>query len=546
MHRVVAALSLLVVLSACPGSRTTDRTAAKRPRLVVLVVVDQLPVWVFERDRPLFRHGFARLQREAAYAVAELPYANTFTAPGHATMGTGAPPSVTGIVANSWYRRAEGRERPAEYDPEVKVFTVGPSHGEPLGPGDGASSRGLRVGGTADILRATHPTARSISISLKPRAATLMTGKRPDIAIWYEAGAGGMTTSSTFAREAPQWLKTLAREKPVARFLGQTWKPLDESLLGRTTLLPDDAPGESVVHGLDRAFPHTVSSEIKDNRALLLTPFADEAVLDTVLAAIPAYGLGADDVPDLLAISFNAHDYAGHAWGPDSWEVLDLTLRLDVLLGTLFDTLDRELGRDGWAVVLSSDHGSTPLVERARVAHSRRIPTDEIRLVAEAALGTYGEGPWIAAISSNNVYFTAKLAGLSVTARTAALETAAKAIAAVPGVAAAGLNERLDGACHQRTGLDRAICLSIVGGESGELYVLARQGSLISEYTSGTGHDAPFEDNRLVPVYVKAPGLRPRVGKASTLQIAPTISALLGVPAPEAATARPLFDLSAR
>jgi arylsulfatase A-like enzyme len=226
--------------------------------------------------------------------------------------------------------------------------------------------------------------------------------------------------------------------------------------------------------------------------------------------------------------------------------VLDLTLRLDVLLGQLFDALDRELGRDGWAVVLSSDHGSTPLVERARVAHSRRIPTDEIRLVAESALGTYGEGPWIAAVSSNNVYFTPKLAKLSVTDRTAVLETAAKAIAAVPGVAAAGRNDRLDGACEPRTGLDRAICFSIVGGESGELYVLARQGSLISEYTAGTGHDAPFEDNRLVPVYVKAPGLRPRVGKASTLQIAPTISALLGVPAPEAATARPLFDLPAR
>ena len=513
----------------------------------MLVVVDQLPVWVFERDRVLFRHGFARLQREGAYAVAELPYANTFTAPGHATIGTGAPPSVHGIVANAWYRRSEGRERAAEYDPEVTIFEVGPSHGDPLGPDDGASSRGLRVAGIADTLRAAHPTAHSISVSLKPRAATLMTGKRPDLAIWYEAGAGGMTTSSTFAQAAPAWLVKLARDKPVTRFFGQTWKPLDEGLLGRITQLPDDAPGESSAHGFDRAFPHTVSREVKDNRGLLLTPFADQVVFDAAIASIDATGLGADDVPDLLAISFNAHDYAAHAWGPESWEVLDLTLRLDELLGQLFDTLDRKLGRDGWAVVLTSDHGSTPLVERARVAGSRRIPTAEIEHAAEAAVvAVRGEGPWIAAVSSNNVYFTAKLQTLSTSDRAAALEAAARAIGAVPGVAAAGSNDRLDGACDRRSGLDRAVCLSIVGGESGELYVLARQGSLISEYASGTGHDSPFEDNRRVPLFVRAAGLRPQTGEVSTLQIAPTISALLGVPAPEAATARPAFGLRAR
>lgn len=510
----------------------------------MLVVVDQLPVWVFERDRALFRHGFARLQREGAYAVAEIPYANTFTAPGHATIGTGTTPSNHGIVANYWYRREEGRERAAEYDPTVKVFTVGPSHGDPLGPEDGASARQLRVEGIADRLRATRPTARAISIGLKPRASTLMTGRRPEIAVWYEAGAGGMTTSSAYASETPGWLVALARDKPIARFLGKTWTPLDAGLLARVTKIADDSPGEAKVHGLDAAFPHTVSPEVKDNRSLLLTPFADEAVLDTVLAAIPAYNLGADDIPDLLAVSFNAHDYAGHTWGPDSWEVLDLTLRLDAVLGRLFDELDRRLGRDAWAVVLTSDHGATPLVERRKIADGRRIQYDEIKQLAEATLvAAHGEGPWIAWVTSNNIYFTDKLGKLPLADRVPALDAAARAVAELPGIAAAGRNERVAGSCEPRTGLDRAVCLSIVDAESGELFVLARQGSLITEHSFGTSHDAPFEDNRRVPVFVKAPGLATRTGKASSLQIAPTVSALLGVPAPQAAASPPLFDL---
>ncbi|MEJ7604087.1 MAG: alkaline phosphatase family protein [Kofleriaceae bacterium] len=514
------------------------------PRLVVLIVIDQLPVWVFERDRGEFRHGLARLQREAAYAVAELPYANTFTAPGHATIGTGAPPSVHGVLANQWYRRSEGSEQSAEYDPAAPVFAVAAAHGEPLTTNDGASSRQLRVGGIADQLRASHPGARSVSISLKPRAATLMTGKRPDLAVWYEGGAGGMTTSRAYAKQVPPWLVDLARTRPPSRFLGLTWTPLDPAQLARVTGIADDGPGESAVHGLDPTFPHTVSTDPKDNRSLLVTPFADEVVLDAVLAAIPAMGLGADDIPDLLAVSFNAHDYAGHMWGPDSWEVLDLTLRLDMLLGRLFETLDRQFGADGWAAVLTSDHGATPLVERAKAAGARRIRTDEVMKLAEAAVvASHGPGPWVAAVSSNNVYFTAKLGELPADQQLAALDAAGRALSGLAGVAAAGAVGRIAGGCGARVNLPRAICLSIVERESGDLYVLPQAGTLITDYMTGTSHDAPFDDNRRVPVFVRAPGLAVQTGKGSLLQIAPTVTALLGVPPPEAATLPPLFGL---
>ena len=542
MRRVVAALS--IALFGCPGPVPPRVVPAKPPRLVVLIVIDQLPVWVFDRDRALFKHGLARLQREAAYAVAELPYAQTFTAPGHATIGTGVPPSVHGILANQWYRRGEGSERAAEYDPDATILSVAESHGEPLSANDGASSRQLRVGGTADSLRAAHPQAHSVAISLKPRAAALMTGKRPDLAIWYEGGAGGMTTSTAYAKEAPRWLVELARAKPMARYLGATWTPLDPELLARVTGIPDDAPGEGVVHGMDRAFPHTVSTDPKDNKSLLHTPFADEAVVDTVLAAIPALALGDDEVPDLLAISFNAHDYAGHTWGPDSWEVLDLMLRLDTQLGRLFDTFDRRFGKAGWAVVLTSDHGATPLVERAQVPGSRRIRSEEVSTVAEATLvKLHGPGPWVAAVSSNNIYFTSKLGELPAAQRREALNQAAAAVGKIDNIAACRVTELIGESCNDLREVDRAICWSVVSGESGELAVVPVKGSLISDYKSGTSHDSPFDDNRRVPVFVRAPGLAVQKGKGSTLQIAPTISALLGVPPPEAASARPLFDL---
>jgi arylsulfatase A-like enzyme len=263
--------------------------------------------------------------------------------------------------------------------------------------------------------------------------------------------------------------------------------------------------------------------------------------------------LGADDTPDLLAISFASHDFAGHVWGPDSWEVLDLTMRLDAALGALFSALDARLGADGWAVVLTSDHGATPFIERTRVPGSRRIPSEDIRRAGDEALTrVLGALPtpgskvsWISSVTSSTVYLAPELADVrDPDKRNAALDAAVAAIAAVPNIAAAGRNDTL-GDCAARTGLERAACLSYVAGESGELYVLPAAGSLISDYRGGTHHDAPFDDCRLVPVFVRAPGLAATTSaeRVSSLRIAPTVTALLRVPAPAAATEPPLFGL---
>jgi hypothetical protein len=536
---------LVAVASGCPGPAPVTAPRARPLRLVVLVVIDQLPAWAFDRDRALFTKGLGRLLRDGAYVrAAELPYAHPFTAPGHASIATGAPPSVHGVIGNSWYRRADGRERPAEFDPGATVFAVGPSHGGALSTEDGASAHALRVDGIADALRRAHPRARSVAIALKARAAAFVAGRHPDLAIWYEAAAGGMTTSRAYAAQVPPWLVALARTSPVSRFFGATWTPRDASVLAATTGIADDAPGEGATHGLDATFPHELARSDSPQRAFFHTPYADEIVFDAAFAAIEAMQLGADDVADLLALSFNARDYAGHLWGADSWEALELTLRLDARLGDLFELLDRKLGKDGWAAVLTSDHGATRVVERGTIAGARRVRTTEIREAAEAELDArLGHGPWIASIGAGNLYLSAAFSQQPADARAGAVTAAAAAIAQLPGIAAAGRVDQGAGRCDTRTGIARAICMSLIDGESGELYVIPSAGSSISDYTSGTAHDAPFDDNRRVPILVLAPGLAAQTGEGSVLQVAPTLAAMLRIAPPPAASEAPLFGL---
>ncbi|MFN0247207.1 MAG: alkaline phosphatase family protein [Kofleriaceae bacterium] len=538
MRRAIIVVFALLVGSC--GPKGVPAPAKPPPTLVVLLVIDQLPTWAFERDRGLFTGGFARLLREGAVVrAAELPYASSFTAPGHATLGTGTTPSVHGVIGNQWYRRAESKDRGAEHDPASPMFRVV----EPIASStlidDNASAVALRVDGLAEALRAARPKSSSVAVALKARAAVFVIGKRPDLAVWYESAAGGMTTSRAYAPAIPAWLVELARQKPTTRFVGQTWEPLDAALVAKTTRIPDDGPGEGDLHGLGTAFPH----RIEDPDAIVYTPFGDEVVLDAVHAAIPAMSLGLDDEPDLLAIGLNAHDYAGHVFGPDSWEVLDLTLRLDRALGELFAALDRRVGPDGWALVMTSDHGATPLVERSPIRGARRVPTSSIvTTVNDAVAPILGEGTWVAKISSNQLYLSNAIGDPVAKAR--ALDAAVAAIAKVPGIAGVYRVADTAGRCASRAGMERIVCFGLAPDASGDLYLVPVRGSLLTEYTTGTHHDSPSAENREVPVIVRAPGLAAQtIERASFLQVAPTIAALLRVPPPPAATEPPLFSI---
>jgi arylsulfatase A-like enzyme len=230
-------------------------------------------------------------------------------------------------------------------------------------------------------------------------------------------------------------------------------------------------------------------------------------------------------------------------FGPDSWESLDLTLRLDRALGELFAAFDRRVGPDGWALVMTSDHGATPLVERSPIDGARRIPTGSIVTAVNDALSPMlGDGAWVAKISSNQLYLSNAIGDPATKAK--AIDAAVAAIAKVPGMEAAYRVANTMGHCETRTGMERVVCLGLAPEVSGDLYLVPMRGSLVTEYTTGTHHDAPSSENREVPVIVRAPGVAPQtLDHASFLQVAPTVAALLRVPPPKVATEPPLFGL---
>ena len=82
-----------------------------RPKLVLVLVIDQFRYDYLIRFRPLFGPGgFNRLlEGGAVFTDCRFDYVTTMTGPGHATLLTGAYPSLHGIIENYWYDRETKR-----------------------------------------------------------------------------------------------------------------------------------------------------------------------------------------------------------------------------------------------------------------------------------------------------------------------------------------------------------------------------------------------------------------------------------------------------
>ena len=101
---LVALLASLFVLSASAPEASASSYNG-HPKLVVIVVIDQFRGDYLERYRDQFVEGGFRLflDRGAYFTDCNYDYANTRTAPGHATLLSGAYSNGHGIISNEWW-----------------------------------------------------------------------------------------------------------------------------------------------------------------------------------------------------------------------------------------------------------------------------------------------------------------------------------------------------------------------------------------------------------------------------------------------------------
>ncbi|MFZ0798319.1 MAG: alkaline phosphatase family protein [Terriglobales bacterium] len=320
-----------------------------RPKLIVVIVIDQFRADYLERYRDQFGDGGFRvfLDRGAYFTDCYYDYANTRTAPGHATLFTGSYTSGHGIVANEWWDPQKKKRVTSVEDDATKLVGV-----ERAGPG--ASPHNLLSDALGDELKlATGGKARVFAISLKDRAAVLPAGFSGDAAYWIDPKSGDWITSTYYRPELPEWVRNFngghPSERRAEKFWNREWKDSDGTILGSTVR-------RNGKDGTPAGFYEVVGS----------TPFANDYQFEFAKELVLYEKLGAGPVTDLLIISLSANDILGHQVGPDSSQMRSMALELDRSLAEFFGFLGHQIGMANVWMALSADRGIAPLPEFAK------------------------------------------------------------------------------------------------------------------------------------------------------------------------------------
>lgn len=548
--RRVVGCALLTILAgvAWPSPSVVQTQPAPAPKLVVVLVVDQLRRDYFERHREHLTGGFGRLLRHGAvFENGAYPYLNTVTCAGHVTIGTGALPFRHGMILNTWYDRATGAPTSCTDDPKAtNVSYAGLT-------GMGHSAHRLLVPTLADRLRG-QARGRVVSLSLKARSAVGLAGGGGDAVLWFDE-RGGFATSTAFARRPVAFVGRYLQDHPIEKDYGRTWERMLEPSAYSGV---DDLEFERPPTGWTRTFPHRLGEEGGKPDGAFFTqwarsPFADEYLAKLAMHAVDTLRLGRNRGTDFLGVSFSTLDLAGHGFGPQSHEVQDLVLRLDRTLALLLDHLDTAVGADNYVLALSADHGVSPIPETTE--GGGRQTSAAIRAAVDAALTPFfgpplasapapapkpgakpavaPRGTYVAYTAYTDLYLASGVME-RLRREPKALTALLDALRQLPGLTHAFNGDDLVPA-EARTDEDRvrrAAALNYHPGRSGDIIMVPKEYWILS--TAAATHGTLHAYDQEVPIIFYGAGVPAGVrGEPATpADIAPTLGRLARLPIP--------------
>jgi predicted AlkP superfamily pyrophosphatase or phosphodiesterase len=538
-----AALLPLFLLSIPAGGQTTGAKSPKpgtKPKLVVLLVVDQMRADYVDKFRFQWTGGLKRLVEEGAwFRDAAYPYAATETCVGHSTISTGAFPATHGMVANGWWDRATKKLVTCTFDPDVKdIGYAGTTPSATTTGGDSAAR--MAVPSFAEELKfQTSGAPRIVTFSLKARASLTMAGHKADAATWFDGG--GWVTSSPYAVQP--FIEEQAKAHPPNADFGKTWSL---SLPEKSYWYGGKALGAVPPDGWDLSFPHPLRGKTGTGgpdpafySQWASSPYADTALTELAEKAVDALHLGHGTGTDFLAVGYSTVDYVGHAFGPRSREIQDILIHLDKDVGNLLAHLDKAVGRGNYVVALSADHGVVPTPEDLQQAgfDSGLLHFPELKDKIEKVLAPLNyPKPSVAFVNGSDIYFAPGVYDKLLhdhAAMQAVLETALSQ----PGVAAVYRADELKDRPPTQSPLVRAFALSYFPERSGDLFIAPKPYWLMDSTPTGqkrsygTGHGVPYNYDQHVPVLLMGFGIQPGeyFQSITPADIAPTLAALCGI-----------------
>lgn len=517
LRRCCALLTVCLALPALAPASAYD----SRPKLVVIIVIDQFRGDYLERIHSRLGQGGFRLftDQGADFVNCNYNYANTETAPGHATLFTGAYSDGHGIFANQTWDEKTNRWITSVSDDNTRIVGV-------AGNVPGASPHNLLSDTIGDELKlATHNGARVYTVSLKDRAAVLPAGFSADGAFWIDPVSGNWISSTFYMKQLPEWVQQYNGSSN--KYWDQDWKDASGAVLAHTT------------HGSNSQFFGVVGP----------TAFANQYELDFARAVVTHANLGNGPNTDLLIISLSPNDILGHRVGPDSPQLQQLWLDLDRQLAGFFSFLGQRVGLANVWMALSADHGVAPVPEE--VHEKDRINAGRIDVVPliknlNGAIAQRLHHPAAEFVHADTYDFAHLFLSQELFGEAKVGEADAERIVAEEalklGFSSAYTKSQLRAGAVAADQTGRQFLHSYTPEDG--WWVLATEPPFYMPGKSGTSHGSPYYYDSHVPVAFFGVPFKPGMYRThcEPVDIVPTLASLLEINAPAKAVGRVLTE----
>ena len=395
----------------------------------------------------------------------------------------------------------------------------------------------------------TQLKGKTIGISLKDRGAILPAGHTANAAYWFNGKTEGkFISSSYYMEELPEWVTKFNSSNKVRSYLKE-WNTIKD-ITTYTESGSDKNTFEGGFVGQETAtFPYDLkklSSKNGDLDILKSTPYGNSILADFAIATLEEEDLGEDEFTDFFTISFSSTDYIGHNFGVDSKEVEDAYIRLDVDLSRILRSLDEKVGEGNYTLFLTADHGGGDVPSYLQ---SVRVPGgyfDELVFendLKEFLKVNYKNEKLIESVSNYQVFFNYQEV-LDADISFADLEQV---------IARYAINYKQVNRVFTRTNLEGANFMSGLAGlvqkgfnqkRSGDV-VLVLDPATITYSVTGSTHGSGYSYDTHAPLIFFGKGIPhgSTTKPNEIVDIAPTISTLLGIPMPNSTTGKPLYEM---
>ncbi len=487
----------------------------QKPKLIVVLVIDQMRADYLSRFESRFQKpnskgpgGFKYLMSEGAYfPMAEYDVLQNITCPGHAMILTGAHPNMNGIVLNDWYDKVARKPVYCAADEKDKI-----------------SPRNLKTSTVGDELKNAGYKSKVIGIALKDRAAVMLGGHRADHALWFDDKSHQWVTSTYYSADnsVPAWV---GKENELLL------KQVGTEYVWQSTDKPTGLTEGSEIPFLKKA-------KIGDSKTLAL-PYGVDLTMNLATEAVKNLKLGKGNDPDLLAISLSSHDMLGHAFGPNSREMEELTVSEDRSLAKFFSFLQSQSLLKSTLIVLTADHGIAPTNEYAIKAKLDAGKFDYLEIFKkinshlDKKYGRPKNNQWIASFLALNFYLDrATLAEKKLDLSEVETEIK-KVLLEEPGAWYVVTSSEYRKGDLPPGEIGQQLSRQYIVEQSGDLILIPRPFYMESA-DKATTHVTGFSYDRTVPLAIAGPGIQKGIypKRAQILDIAPTLSFILGIVPP--------------